>query len=169
MDDFSIRTEQPDDAVSIGELLEAAFGQPDERILVEQLREQGLFEISLVTLAETKIIGFVLFSRIEVETRTKRTEVLSLAPLAVHPDHQRKGIGAELVIAGIEAAKKSEFPGIFVLGDTHYYQRFGFSSELGAKFTSPFPIPEFMAIDLDDHFSKLLGGNVVYSKPFGIK
>ena len=49
-----------------------------------------------------------------------------MAPLAVGPDHQRRGIGGRLVRAGLQACRQTEHGLAFVLGDPDYYHRFGF-------------------------------------------
>lgn len=65
--------------------------------------------------------------------------VLGLAPLAVHPDHQRKGIGRALVEAVLQAAKADGAKVIVVLGDPAYYGRFGFRPASGIGLTCPWP------------------------------
>ena len=42
------------------------------------------------------------------------------------PDHQRTGVGTELVLALIEAAEDRGWPLLVVLGDPAYYGRVGF-------------------------------------------
>jgi putative acetyltransferase len=48
------------------------------------------------------------------------------APLAVHPDFQRRGIGTDLIRATLSLPPISTAP-VFVLGDPAYYERFGFA------------------------------------------
>ena len=52
---------------------------------------------------------------------------LLLGPLAVDPEHRGKGYGVELVKYTIALIKKTmAYDFILVIGDYHYYERFGF-------------------------------------------
>ncbi len=61
-------------------------------------------------------------------------EFAVMAPVAVIPNQQRRGIGSELVEAGLEQLSRLHARAVFVLGDSSYYSRFGFVS------TRPFGI-----------------------------
>lgn len=63
-----------------------------------------------------------------------------LAPLAVSPSCQGKAIGTKLVQHGIEALKQEQIPAVFVYGDPKYYGRLGFSVDLAAQYTAPYPL-----------------------------
>jgi predicted N-acetyltransferase YhbS len=52
--------------------------------------------------------------------------LLTLGPLAVLPNQQRRGIGGELVEAGLEQLSRMHAQAVFVLGDPGFYSRFGF-------------------------------------------
>jgi putative acetyltransferase len=49
-----------------------------------------------------------------------------LAPLAVRAAHRRRGIAERLVRRGLELCRCDLVRLVVVLGDPHYYQRFGF-------------------------------------------
>ena len=52
---------------------------------------------------------------------------LLLGPLAVDPEHRGKGYGVELVKYTITLIKKTKaYDFILVIGDYHYYEKFGF-------------------------------------------
>ena len=52
---------------------------------------------------------------------------LLLGPLAVDPEHRGKGYGVELVKYTIALIKKTmAYDFILVIGDYHYYEKFGF-------------------------------------------
>jgi predicted N-acetyltransferase YhbS len=57
----------------------------------------------------------------------KNIKIMGLAPLAVAAENQRKGIGSELVRAGLRYCTQLEFGAVVVLGHSEYYPRFGFS------------------------------------------
>ena len=49
-----------------------------------------------------------------------------MAPLAVLPEYQRKGIGTRLIERGLQELNAAGHGIVFVLGNPLYYQRFGF-------------------------------------------
>lgn len=118
-----IRPEAPADANAIRSVLVAAFPTDAEARLVELLRARGELTISLVAMAEDRVAGCVQFSPVALEGAATG---LGLAPLAVLPAAQRRGIGSALARSGIEVARAQGWPWIVVLGDPAYYARFGF-------------------------------------------
>src|SRR5262245_7339915 len=96
-----VRAERAGDELCIRRVLESAFPSAAEASLVEALRAQGELVVARVALvAQAELVGFVGFSPV----RTERGERgLGLAPLAVEPAHQRRGIGEHLVRAGLRA------------------------------------------------------------------
>ena len=69
-----------------------------------------------------------------------------LAPLAVIPEYQNKGIGGLLINHGIEILKTMNSQIVFVLGHIKYYPKYGFiknATKLGYK--APFPISSDVA------------------------
>ena len=64
----------------------------------------------------------------------RATPGISLAPVAVLPDRQRKGTARALIGAGHLRLKTLGEKIVFVLGDPDYYKRFGFSHELAKTF-----------------------------------
>lgn len=135
-----IRDEQPEDVAAIHAVVTAAFGQPAEADLVDQLRVDGDSVISLVTVENGLIVGHVLFSKMSAPFRA-----LALAPVSVLPDRQNGGIGSQLIRAGLERAEQDDWLAVFVLGEPEYYGRFGFDPALAAGFTSPYAGPYFIA------------------------
>ncbi|TCL01105.1 putative acetyltransferase [Shimia isoporae] len=140
---MDIRLETPDDIAPIRALTEAAFGQPDEARLVDMLRDDGDAAISFVAVQDGHIIGHVLFSPMAAPVRT-----LGLAPVSVAPDHQKQGIGAQLIRRGLSQAQLDGWQASFVLGNPAYYSRFGYSVETAKGFTNQFAGPYFMALEL---------------------
>ena len=141
---MNIRAVQPTDHAAIRDVLLAAFPGPDEADLVEQLRSHGAAAIELVAEDSGRIVGHILFSRVQAPMRA-----LGLAPVAVAPDRQRGGIGSALIHAGHEVARGQGWEAIFVVGDPEYYRRFGYDAALAAGFSSPYAGPYFMALALD--------------------
>ncbi len=124
----SIRREVPEDAAAIRAVHLAAFPGADEADLVDRIRRNGNARVSLVAEADGRVVGHVLFSPVRVVDGAAETlsEGLGLAPLAVLPAYQRRGIGSDLVRAGLQRCRALECKFVVVLGHSEYYPRFGF-------------------------------------------
>jgi GNAT superfamily N-acetyltransferase len=70
--------------------------------LVDNLRTGGAVLASLVAEIEDRIVGHILFSRMWIESSSSSIEAVALAPLAVLPECQRRGIGGELIRHGLD-------------------------------------------------------------------
>ncbi len=101
---------------------------PDEADLIDRLREEGDVLASFVAEVDGKIVGHILFSRMMVETAQGQVAAVSLAPMAVLPDHQGRQVGSRLVRLGLTELRARGERIVIVLGHVHYYPRFGFSS-----------------------------------------
>ena len=115
-----IRPERPGDAADIDRVHRTAFPGPEEAGLVADLRAAGRAAVSLVAVVDGTVVGHILLSP------ATPAPGLGLAPLAVVPAFQRRGIGSDLVRAGLEAARSTGAAYVVVLGDPAYYGRFGF-------------------------------------------
>ncbi len=121
-----IRKERPVDEKAVFDVNFRAFGQDAEPKIVDALRMSCPEGVSLVAEEQGKIVGHILFTPAWIETAPEPLNGMTLAPLAVAPECQRKGIGSALVQAGIEAVRASGTPFIVVLGHPDYYPKFGF-------------------------------------------
>jgi putative acetyltransferase len=163
-----IRDEQPRDREQVGKVNEAAFGRPDEADLIDRLRVEGAILLSLVAEANRQIVGHILFSRMTVETAQGPVGAVSLAPMAVLPDHQGHQIGSQLVRRGLAELRDRGERIVIVLGHKEYYPRFGFSPEKARYLASPFPPDAFMALELSDGTLAGIHGAVRYPSAFGL-
>lgn len=165
---MDIRCESSANYAAIAEVNILAFGQENEARLIEKIRDsQGYIpELSLVAEVDGAIVGHILFSYIDLIDQ-ESLKVLALAPLAVIPQFQRRGIGSALVQAGLEKANAIKEALVIVLGHPHFYTRFGFQPSVNYKITSPFPVPEdvFMVKPLETYQEKYQG-KVVYPPAF---
>ncbi len=162
-----IRPESPGDRGAIRLVNRAAFDGDTEADLVDALRDGGFVEASLVAENDRAIVGHILFSRVSIVTDTGTVNALSLAPMAVVPSHQRKGVGIKLVERGLELCRAQGRKIVVVLGHPEFYSRFGFSSELAASLESPFGAGKaWMALELLPGSMKGIEGRVEYSTPF---
>ena len=172
-DSVNIRMEDSDsfeERSLIRTINEAAFGGPDEADLVDKLRADGDALISLVAeLNAGGLVGHILFSRMWIRSQTGAlVSAVALAPVAVLPEHQRKGIGGRLVRNGLELLRGRGEKIAIVVGHPDYYPRFGFSTEKAQSLESPFPAEAFMAIELGTGALDGVQGSVVYPAAFGI-
>ena len=138
-----IRSEAPGDIAAICSVEEAAFGQPAEARLVDDLRAAGDSVFSLVAVDGDTVVGHALFSRLQAPF-----SALALGPVAVLPDRQRMGVGSQLIREGIARSEAAGWLGIFVLGDPAYYRRFGFDAGKARGFASPYAGPHLMVLPL---------------------
>jgi putative acetyltransferase len=103
----------------------AAFGRGDEADLVDALRRQASPSLSLVAEVAGRVVGHVFFSPVAIEGHGE-VRAAGLAPLAVDPELQGRGLGSALVRAGLRACPRHGWLAVFLLGDPGYYARFGF-------------------------------------------
>lgn len=119
-----------------------AFGQEEEAGLTRAILADPTAAPTLSLLAEDDglPLGHVLFSRARITGSGCRAAIL--APLAVVPAAQGKGVGAKLVRAGLDRLREAGVALVFVLGDPGYYARFGFQAAGRQGLAAPYPIPE---------------------------
>jgi len=146
-----IRREQQQDIPEIRQVNRLAFGQEQEASIVDKLRENCNSVLSLVTLTDGKVVGHILFSPAVIEGKHGRLVGTGLAPLAVLPEYQRKGIGTELLQTAIARIKRGGCPYIIVIGHPEYYTRFGFERAGRFGISSEWDVPDeaFMILILD--------------------
>jgi putative acetyltransferase len=135
-----IRPEDPADHAAIDRVHQLAFGAPGEARLVRALRAQATDYFALVAEEDGEVVGHVAFSEITLGSTPQRSgpggssDMFGLAPLAVRPDHQRRGIGDALTRRGLEECLRRGAVLVFVLGHASYYPRFGFRPAAAAGF-----------------------------------
>jgi putative acetyltransferase len=128
----------------------------------------GLALVSLVAEIDGVIVGHIMFSRMWISTRYGLLPAVALAPMAVLPEHQRKGIGQSLVRYGFHILRDRRESIVIVVGHPSYYPRFGFSADTANRLQSPFPREAFMAMELHPGALDGIEGSVVYPPAFGI-
>lgn len=168
---IEVRHENRDDYPAIELVNDLAFGQPNEGLLIEELRRTPRFvpELSLVAIYDDTVVGHILFFPIRIMCGDSHEMSLSLAPMSVHPDHQGKGIGGRLIEKGMAIAKNMGYESIIVLGHPEYYPRYGFqpASKWGIK--PPYeevPDEAFMAMELVEGSLEGKAGVVEYPEEY---
>jgi len=123
-----IRESVPSDIAAIESLYPKAF--PDEDLLpvVCALLQDPAIGMSLVATVDSQIAAHVFFTNCTLVDSD--TGVALLAPLAVVPELQRKGIGTAIVGDGLQRLRNEGVPLVCVLGDPAYYGRLGFEAEV---------------------------------------
>ncbi|HUV79958.1 MAG TPA: N-acetyltransferase [Candidatus Bathyarchaeia archaeon] len=165
-----IRPEQPEDIASIDEITRLAFEGEEEAKLIVAIRNSDYFipKLSLVTVQNNRVVGHILFSPITIESPETSVDALALAPMAVVPDFQNKGIGTKLVKHGLEACKKLGYTIVIVVGHPEYYPRLGFKPAREYGIEAPFEVPDdaFLVCELFSGALKKVRGMVKYSPAF---
>ena len=146
----SVRPELPHDAEAIRDVHLQAFAPSEaEARLVDLLRDAGdlELELTLVAVEGEQVVGHIAYSRARLASGH---EVLALAPMAVRPERQRRGIGDALVRESLHRAQATRFPLVVVLGHAAYYPRFGFGPAADLGIEAPFDVPpeSWMALQL---------------------
>lgn len=169
---FEIRQENQNDYKEVYSVVKKAFetaehSDGNEHDLVTVLRNSKNFipELSLVAIEDNKIVGYILFTKVKIGDY----EEVALAPLAVLPEFQKKGIGGSLIKKGHEIAKKLGYHYSIVLGSEKYYPKFGYVPAIKYGIEAQFQVDSenFMAVKLNDSIMEIKG-IVEYAKEFGI-
>lgn len=146
----TIRAETADHFHLVEDLVERAFGQPDEADLIRVLRSQIDPRLSLVAEVNGEVAGHILFSGVRVEGDAGSWQALGLGPMAVDPPWQRQGIGSRLVRAGLDTCLALGHEIVVVVGHPEYYPRFGFVPAVtrGLRCVYTVPPESFMVKEL---------------------
>lgn len=121
--DFLIRQELTTEYKTTEDIIKKAFLNEEfsdkrEHLLVNRIRKSEAFipELSLVALNQTKdVIGHILLSKVEIVDGNNAVDSLALAPVSVTPEHQKKGIGSQLIYAALKNAKELGYHSVIVL------------------------------------------------------
>ena len=125
-------------------VIETAFSDEENKVimnLVQELHQETTSPSikSLVAEVDNQVIGYVSYSPIFLKSDTNITGYI-LAPLAVSPEHQKQGVGSNLINAGIDMLTEDSVGVLLVYGDPAYYGRFGFKEEIGQSFVPPYSL-----------------------------
>jgi putative acetyltransferase len=152
------------DIAAVRGVLISAFAGQAEADLVDGLCVEDDLVLALVAEQDGGVCGYVAFPRLEILNSTGSVDAVGLAPLAVTPNLQRRGIGSALTREGLRLLAAYDEALVFVLGDPVYYARFGFDPEAAVPFVSIYAGPHFMALRLAENAPR--GGIVRYPAAF---
>ena len=122
----------PDNAEEIKKLFTRVFSDSEgqsEGILIGNLAYELMADTDkkdlygFVAIEQEKIIGCIFFSRL---TFNSSISAFILSPVAVHTDHQGKGIGQQLINYGIKSLKDEGVELVMTYGDPNFYSKVGF-------------------------------------------
>ena len=149
MIDIQIRETESTDHHVIMAVEEKAFGYPKEAELTAGLLKDQTAQptLSLLAFHRDLAIGHILFNRVYVDKMDPEQPLHHiLAPLAVDPEYQKRGIGGLLIQEGLKRLQKMNTELVFVLGHMEYYPKFGFIPDAGKiGYSAPYPIPDEFA------------------------
>jgi putative acetyltransferase len=158
----TVRHERPGDLEGIHALHTASFPTAGEARLVDALRAGGRLRISLVAVEGDDVVGHIAFSPVTLQGTSGG---LGLGPLAVRAGHRRQGVAGGLVRDGLASCGAARF--VVVLGDPHYYRRFGFLPARQWNLQDEYAGGDaFQALELIRGSIPLGGGLVRYSPEF---
>lgn len=143
---IQIRETKQNDFENIMLVEERAFGMKKEAELTADLLKDPTAApvLSLLAFDGEKAVGHILFTRVYMEKLDPNQALIHiLAPLAVIPEYQSKGIGGKLIREGIKRLEEMRSEMVFVLGHIGYYDRYDFIADAAALgYEAPYPIPE---------------------------
>ncbi|MBO0870037.1 MAG: N-acetyltransferase [Micromonosporaceae bacterium] len=166
-----VREERAEDPEAVREVHRLAFGD-GERVpaLVDALRAAGgaVAPLSLVAAIGERVVGHVMLSACRLDAPPRLVDVLSLSPLGVLPQFQRRGIGTRLVARALAAAESRGIPLVFLEGSPDYYGKRGFADATKLGFRPPtlrYPPGAFQVAKLSS-YQEWMTGTFVYSDTF---
>ncbi len=165
---FAVDAENPGDVVARELLLDRVMGPGRRRKSSEKIRRGRVPAAGLALVARDRsghVIGTVRLWNVDagVDGSGKPVPALLLGPLAVDSEISGKGIGSALMRSAIQDAKKLGHGAILLVGDSAYYERFGFSAEKAQTLMMPGPFERnrFLALELKDQWLDAVAGVVV--------
>jgi putative acetyltransferase len=164
---IKIRKEVPRDQAAVYHINELAFENGSEAALVDKLRISCDDYLAFVAVDQDAVVGHILFTPATLDNSV--FVGMGLAPMAVLPSHQRKGIGSLLIQHGVKHLSESGCPFIIVLGHPEYYPRFGFELASNYKLSSQWegvPDEAFMALVFNKDALPKVGGIARYRAEF---
>ena len=174
MNRIVIRAETASDHDAIRNLIIEVFHQTygsgkAEATLVEQLRQmpENGPTISFVAEIEGVIVGHVFFSGVRLVNHPD-IAVCALAPLGVYHQHQKQGIGSQLVQRGLRECALQGYKAVFVQGSLEYYPRFGFVPIGGTHLRTIFESDHDMVLELEKGILSKVSGLADYPTPWHV-
>ena len=163
-----VRPPLPRDVDAVLAVHRAAFAREDEARLVAALRANGRHVFEQLAECDGAIVGHVMFSPVRIAEGNDGLAI-GLAPMAVRPDWQRRGIGTGLLQAALRELAATPYRAVVVLGDPAFYGRFGFRPAAAAGLHDTYGGGDaFMALALREGGLNGYRGQVDYAPEFDV-
>ena len=156
-----VECESEDDGWEVELLLDTAFGAERKGLSAYRLREgiDAVPDLSLLVRDDLGlIVGCIRFWPVRIGD--SRSPALMLGPIAIHPTRQGEGIGASLILEGLERARRSGWKIVILVGDLDYYGRFGFRKCSEVTFPPPTDPERILWLDLEGGRTQKVFGQV---------
>ena len=174
--DIIIKQEENTELPVICKLIEKAFADmPEsdhqEHLLVDRLHNSDTYIPELSLVAETEkgeLVGYILLTKVEIVFGSEIYTSLAVAPLAVLPEYQNRGIGGMLLKEAHKRAAALGYGTAVLLGHKDYYPRFGYRKAADYGITFPFDVSSeyCQVIELIPDALKGINGIVRYPAVF---
>lgn len=137
-----VRPEQAGDEPAIAAIHVAAFPDASESELVARLRgtEWWIPELSLVVQQDETLVAHALFSKLPEDDPER--PMLTLGPLAVLPEFQRKGVGVALVRMGLSRARQLGYTAVIAVGHPQFMAASGFRPARARQLETEMDVPD---------------------------
>ncbi len=131
-------------------LFDLAFAPGRHALSSYRLREDvaPLWDLSFVARDDLAVLSGAIRAW---PVKIGAADAVLVGPIAVHPTRQGEGLGALLIEAALEAARKEHWSRAVLIGDAPYYQRFGFRpiAAQGISFPPPTNPDRILGIALE--------------------
>ena len=132
---MEFRAHEPRDASAIEHLFSSVFAEAEgesegaligtlARDLLAQTAPHDLYGFAAVE--QRDLVGAILFSRLRFENDPESRTVFLMAPVAVHSDHQGRGVGQSLIRHGLDVLRTNGVEVVVTYGDPAFYAKMGF-------------------------------------------
>lgn len=105
--------------------------------LTDQIQDPSILGIKAHSNSE--ILGSLFLTQLQFQ---EGIQAYLLAPVGVHPNHQGKKIGTQLIEYAVQYLKSQDIPFLMTYGDPKYYSRFGFQGVSEQVLPPPFPLSQ---------------------------
>ena len=172
--EIKIREEQKNDYPIIYKVVELAFkgmefSDQTEHFLVDRLRLTDAYipQLSLVAELNGEIVGHIMFTKAEIISDDNIVPSLILAPVSVHPNYQKSGIGGALIREAHKRAVELGYQSAVLIGHKEYYPKFGYKTAIDFGIEFPLDVPhEFcMVAELQPGSLKGVHGLLKFAQP----
>ena len=143
-----------------------AFDTDAEAVLTKCLIAAGLDTVSVLAELNGEVVGHAVLSELTLRDEPAVRGLLALAPIAVRPVYQRRGIGSALVREAIRQAELAGVTKLFVLGEPSFYGRFGFEPAGPQGYRNDFHDGDAFQVLTLRTGKRVASGHLDYAAPF---